>query len=194
MTVPQIVVRAPAQGGPDWQGKEWMLANGLGGYASGTLAGGASRRHDGLLVSALDAPRGRTVMLDGIDETVVADGGAVPLFDWVVEFRLELGLPVWRFQGAGRVIERRMVMPWRQNTVHVLYSLLEGEPVGLVLRPWLHVRHADWGVDQPLLQAAPVDPEDGRVEITLAPWPTLRLGVAGWRGDFTDPQQRQAVY
>lgn len=191
MTLPDIRLDSPT----DWPGKEWMLANGLGGYASGTLAGGASRRHDGLLVAALDAPRGRTVMLDGLEETLLLpDGGAVPLFELAAGFRLEAGLPVWRFHGHGRVIERRLVMPWQQNTTHVHYLLLDGGPVELRVRPWLHVRHADGGLDQPLLQAAPQEPEDGRVEITCAPWPTLRLGVAGWRRDWGTPAQHAASY
>lgn len=191
MTHPDIRIDSPAT----WTGKEWMLANGLGGYASGTLAGSTSRRHDGLLVAALDAPHGRTIMLDRLQETLLLpEGGAVPLFDLVAEFRLEAGLPVWRFVGAGRVIERRLVMPWRQNTIHVLYRLLEGAAIELVVRPWLHVRHADWGTDQPLLQAVPVEVEAGRVEITCAPWPTVRLGVAGWCTDWSAPELREDSY
>lgn len=191
MTLPHLRLDRPA----GWAGKEWLISNGLGGYASGTLAGGASRRHDGILVAALDAPRGRTVMLDQLEETLLpADGGAVPLFDLVIEFRLEAGLPVWRFKGLGRVIERRLVMPWRQNTVHVQYRLLEGAAVDLRVRPWLHVRHADWGADQPLIKADPIEAEEGRVEIACAPWPVLRLGVAGWRRDWSDPAEREGSY
>src|SRR5688572_28364399 len=43
--------------------REWLVTNGLGGYASGTLSGVATRRYHGLLVSALPAPYGRTVTL-----------------------------------------------------------------------------------------------------------------------------------
>jgi glycogen debranching enzyme len=192
MSVPDIVIRRETAAA--WAGKEWMVTNGLGGYASGTLAGDASRRHDGLLVAALDAPHGRTVMLDGIEEVVALEGGAVPLFDLATDFRLEDGLPVWRFEGGGRVIERRVVMPWRQNTTHIAYRLLAGPPVALTVRPWLHVRHADWGVDQPLLDAVLAAPEAGRIDITMAPWPTMRLGTAGWAVDFAAPSRRDATY
>ena len=177
MSLPTLTLDAPTH----WAGKEWMITNGLGGYASGIVGGGVSRRHDGLLVAALDAPRGRTVMLDQLEETLVLPGGPLPLFELAAEFRLEGGLPVWRFVGAGRVIERRVVMPWRQNSVHVQYRLLEGDAVQMRLRPWLHVRHADWGVDQDLITAHPVTVEDGKVEIACAPWPVLRLAVAGWQ-------------
>lgn len=190
MSVPVIHI-APAA----MAEQEWMVTNGLGGYAAGRVTGSAGRRHDGLLVSALDAPHGRTVMLDGVVETLILADGEVPLFDLLAEFQLEQGLPVWRFHGFDRVIERRVVMSWRQNSVHVLYRLVEGAPVDLSLRPWLHVRHADWGVDQPLLDAAMVA-EEGRVEITMAPWPSVRLSLAGASRhlNLDDPQRVQAVY
>src|SRR5690606_40325792 len=43
--------------------REWLLTNGLGGFSSGTLAGGVTRRYHGLLLAALPAPLARTVML-----------------------------------------------------------------------------------------------------------------------------------
>src|ERR1700752_1421220 len=42
--------------------REWIVTNGLGGYASGTLAGAVTRRYHGLLIAALPAPLGRAVM------------------------------------------------------------------------------------------------------------------------------------
>ena len=43
---------------------EWLVTNGLGGYASGTVAGVVTRRYHGILVAALPAPLGRMVMLN----------------------------------------------------------------------------------------------------------------------------------
>jgi hypothetical protein len=43
--------------------REWLVANGLGGYASGTVAGVATRRYHGLLIAALPAPFGRMMTL-----------------------------------------------------------------------------------------------------------------------------------
>lgn len=190
MSAPHIRVSAQ-----DFAGREWLVGNGLGGYASGNLAGGAGRRHDGLLVAALEAPRGRTVMLDQLAEVLITGTGAVPLFDLAAEFRLEQGLPVWRFQGGGRVIERRVVMPWLQNSTHVLYRLLEGAPAALELRPWLHTRHADGGLDQALPEAV-LSVQECRAEITLPPWPAVRLALSGEGSQMRldDIRHAEAVY
>ncbi|WP_394796239.1 amylo-alpha-1,6-glucosidase [Armatimonas sp.] len=60
--------------------KEWLLTNGIGGFASGTLAGCATRRYHSLLTVALDPPSGhRMSLLGGLDETVIIDGVEYPL-------------------------------------------------------------------------------------------------------------------
>nr|WP_309685880.1 amylo-alpha-1,6-glucosidase [Armatimonas sp.] len=60
--------------------KEWLLTNGIGGYASGTLAGCATRRYHSLLTVALDPPSGRRMsLLGGLDETIIIDGVEYPL-------------------------------------------------------------------------------------------------------------------
>jgi len=164
----------------DWASREWMVANGLAGYASGGLAGTVDRRHDGLLVAAL--PRfGRTILLDRVDERVtLADGSSFALFDRLVEFSLELGLPVWRFQMDGLVIERRVVMPYRQNTTHLVYEVLAGNgQLSLTIRPWMHFRGNDGQADQPLHQPALIQADGARIEVTQGPYPPLRLTVLG---------------
>jgi predicted glycogen debranching enzyme len=59
--------------------REWLVTNGLGGYASGTLAGIATRRYHGLLVAALAPPAGRTVLVGGAVEWAVYGGQRYPL-------------------------------------------------------------------------------------------------------------------
>jgi predicted glycogen debranching enzyme len=57
------------------------------------------------------------------------------------DFRLQWGLPVWRFRVENRcVLEKRLVLPHLQNTVIVAYRLLEGDSLTLHLRPWVHFR------------------------------------------------------
>ena len=92
--------------------REWLVTNGLGGYASGTVAGVVTRRYHGLLVAALPAPLGRMVMLNHLLERVrlprrrASCGSATRTKSPAerrptgpstsIEFRLEAGLPVWR--------------------------------------------------------------------------------------------------
>src|SRR5579862_3273314 len=57
--------------------REWLVTNGIGGYASASLAGANTRRYHGLLVAALQPPLGRAVLLSKLEETLevhLADG------------------------------------------------------------------------------------------------------------------------
>src|SRR5690349_23534768 len=92
--------------------REWLVTNGLGGYASGTVSGVATRRYHGLLIAALPAPFGRMMTLSHLSEKVrVADGKEMLLggdelgtdslslygADYLTDFRLEFGLPIWQY-------------------------------------------------------------------------------------------------
>jgi predicted glycogen debranching enzyme len=138
--------------------REWLLTNGLGGYASGTLGGVPTRRYHGLLVAALPGPLGRTMMLNHVAEELRAGAawrltgiepspGPLGLPGDLAEMRLENGRPLWRFERQGVVLEKRVVVPHRQNTTHVLYRLVEAPgPVTLVLEPLVDVRSHDGSV------------------------------------------------
>src|SRR5689334_12381054 len=54
--------------------REWLVTNGLGGYASGSLSGANTRRYHGLLVAALTPPTGRRTLLSRLEEAVTLDG------------------------------------------------------------------------------------------------------------------------
>src|SRR5678816_2256435 len=84
--------------------REWLVTNGLGGYASGSLSGGCTRRYHGALVAALPAPHGRTVFVPFIDERLTGRRGSVrlsaietttetclPDSEWISEIGLEYG-------------------------------------------------------------------------------------------------------
>src|SRR3954452_14164257 len=57
--------------------REWLVTNGLGGYASGTVAGVVTLRYHGLLIASLPAPLGRMVMLNHLLELVRSRSGQV---------------------------------------------------------------------------------------------------------------------
>src|SRR6476620_4501821 len=132
---------------------EWLVTNGLGGYASGTVTGLVTRRFHGFLVAALPAPRGRTMMLNHLRAIISTERGPARLLEQpdpenigeplakLREFRLELGLPVWTFEHDGQVIEVRIIMPHRQNTVFVSCQRLSGSgKVQLSFDPWIQFR------------------------------------------------------
>ena len=134
---------------------EWLVTNGLGGYASGTVAGVNTRRYHGLLVAALPNPIGRGVMLNHLSERAcikdtepTALGGEERVAgrldpeaaERLAAFRLEAGLPVWEYELSGARIEKRLWMPHKQNTVFIHYCLTKGSGARLELHPALHFR------------------------------------------------------
>ena len=60
--------------------REWLVTNGLGGFAAGTVAGALTRRYHGLLIAALDPPVGRRLLVAKLDVTARVDGQAHPLY------------------------------------------------------------------------------------------------------------------
>ena len=157
MTTNKIMRRLPWPGKKDvdeFLTQEWLVTNGLGGYASGTLAGAPTRRFHGLLIASLPAPFGRTMMLNHLTEEVkLADGTMfqlggeeqtdiikLPCLPCLAEFRLEAGLPVWRYELGDVQLEKRVFMPHFQNTTYISYRLLSGNPARLRLRPYLYFR------------------------------------------------------
>jgi predicted glycogen debranching enzyme len=186
----------------DLVSREWLVTNGLGGYAGGTLAGLITRRYHGLLIAALPAPLGRLVMMSQLGERVRLPGGAVhwlsgeervggPLVldgvNRLVEFRLEAGLPVWLFDIDGFALEKRLFLPRFQNTVVISYRLLRGSgPLRLGLRPMLNARPHEAPVDHPLPGSPGLLAREGYIEVQFASdIPPLRLTARGVPSAFT---------
>jgi glycogen debranching enzyme len=135
--------------------REWLVTNGLGGYASGTLAGINSRRYHGLLVAALAPPVERTVLVGGLVEWATYAGTTYPLsaheygdgtidphgYRHIQSIALEGMLPVWTFALADALLERRIWMAHGANTTYITYRLLTGDgPVELEITPLLTYR------------------------------------------------------
>ncbi len=170
--------------------QEWLVTNGLGGYASGSVAGPITRRYHGLLISALPNPLGRMMMLNAVSERLrlpdrrVFYMGAHELTgadDQATlnpsDFRYDAGLPVWRFEVDGYVLEKRVVLPYRQNTVHITYRLVEGEgTIRLAIRPAVNFRSHDAHVSTPLGDNYVLTATDDRYEVCGAKTlPPLKL-------------------
>ncbi len=181
--------------------REWLVTNGLGGYASGTLSGVITRRYHGLLIAALPSPLGRVVMLNSLQERLsFPDGTNIQLMGeerkdcalqmhgscFLTDFSLEMGLPVWRYQIKSALFERRIIMRYRQNTVQVSYKLSGSTPVKLDLRPALHYRLHDEPLDiSSPLPAYYITLADEFYEIAGAPgFPVLRMTIVGGDAHF----------
>ena len=182
--------------------REWLVTNGLGGYASGTVAGMLTRRYHGMLVASCPAPLGRMVLLNHVlervrlpgkgviwlgDQDEVAGPNAVDRTQYLTEFRLELGLPVWVYRLDGFVIEKRVLMPHGQNTVHITYRVVEGSgTVRFNLRPSVHYRGYEASVDESLAQSYTIAARGQQYELTAGPeLPTLRMRLLGTRAALT---------
>lgn len=117
--------------------REWLVTNGIGGYAMGTVCGIPARSYHGLLVAATVPPVQRKVMLAKLDETATYAGKDYPLFanhwasgmiepegfKYLERFHLEGMTPVWTFGIADALLERRVWMQHGSNTTYVGYRL-----------------------------------------------------------------------
>jgi len=135
--------------------REWLVTNGIGGYASGTVSGNLTRRYHGLLVAALNPPVGRTQLVAKLDETASYDGtdydlatnrwtsGAVEPQGYlnIESFRLEDTIPVWRFALGHALLEKRIWMRQGENTTYVQFSWLRASgPLRLAVKALVNYR------------------------------------------------------
>jgi len=105
---------------------------------------------------------------------------------YLSEFRLDMGLPVWRYTIDGTIIEKCIMMPHHQKTVIIMYRLLEGKPVRLKLMPSIHNRSHDAPVNTPLPGTFRLSEINSRYELSVSPdLPTLRMLVNGSNQAFT---------
>ena len=175
---------------------EWLVTNALGGYASGTLGGAITRGFHGYLIAALPAPLGRTMMLNEVFEHfVLPDGREIllkseekvnaPIFlngsTLLTRFSLDMGLPVWTYEVAGLTIEKRIILPHRQNTVFLNYRVIAGDgKATLRLRPSMNVRNHEAPVNTSIDNPYTFTVIGNRYEIQADPqYPPLRMLLVG---------------
>jgi predicted glycogen debranching enzyme len=169
--------------------REWLVADGVGGYAMGTVAGLRTRRYHGLLAVAVDGPGSRMLGLAALEPVLVAGDARFRLAtdEWgggtvdprgngfLVSFDLADGVPRWRWQIGGIVLEREIAMAHGAPTVGVVHRLVAADrPVRLELTPlctWRSVHGERHGNGAPGIDAT----ADG-----FAFESAYRVAGAGW--------------
>src|SRR3989339_1997512 len=181
--------------------KEWLVTNGRGGYASGTLPSIITRRYHGFLIAALPE-FGRRMMLNELQESITfPEGKCIQLGGeerqscnlkingalFIKEFRLEMGLPVWIYEIGEALIERRILLPNKQNTCYIKYKIISSKtPIKLELRPGVNFRNHEEPVNTPLKGPYVLTVIEDRYEISEGQnLPTLKMMVHSKESSFT---------
>src|SRR5437762_7486129 len=161
--------------------REWLVTNGLGGYASGTISGAPTRRFHGLLIAALPSPHGRTMMLNELTEQIIFPNGDsfrlggeetvagktdLRTGHYLTQFSLRAGLPVWTFSFGDVQLEKRLHLIHCQNTVHISYHLKAPHPVEILLRPAIHFRSHEGSLSGIDTSSYSVDAAESSCEIS----------------------------
>ncbi len=200
---------------PNWRTREWLDANGIGGYASGTLSGAVSRRYHAFLCAATRAPQERVILVSKIDETVhVGDqsyelgvnfwpGAVAPQGDeFLAEFQLD-PLPRWIYEiptEAGVLrLEKTVWMLREANATVAQYRTLSGPDCQISIRPFVtgrdyhstHCANPEFNTETSIISG----------QVTMQPYshlPTIHFGYGGefaasgaWYHDFEWPIEAQ---
>ncbi|MEI2742440.1 MAG: amylo-alpha-1,6-glucosidase [Candidatus Competibacter sp.] len=194
--------------------REWWLANGLGGYAAGTVAGTLTRCYHGLLIAPVGTTLERRLLMAKADATLLVDGREIPLFAnrWSGEvvdprgyvhletFWLEGRMPVWRFAVGDIVLEQRIWMEPEANTTYVAYRLLGNSKRDVRLRARLLVNDRDHhAITRPEGFTPPVEAPTPAARLIQTSEFSLRISaVAGeiedrmvWFENFDLPLERE---
>ena len=121
--------------------REWVITNGLGGYASSTILGVNTRKYHGLLVVPLNPPGSRNLILSKLDESIEIDGKSYGLFTnmcknyvsdgykYLERFEKEY-IPIFTYKVEDVEIKKFICMEHGKNTVAVLYTIKNGDHTG----------------------------------------------------------------
>lgn len=199
--------------------REWWIANGLGAYAGGTIAGSLTRRYHGLLIAPIASPLGRRLILAKADATVIEGPRSWPLFTnrWksgaispagyirIGSFHLDYSVPVWTYEIGEHRIEARIWMEPGAHTTYTAWRLWpQSEPPEheLSMRVTLLANHRDHHGTTAVGAFAPeIAVEHERLELTDAGFFSLTIRAPNgtivpkrdWYQDFDLPSKPSAA-
>lgn len=137
--------------------KEWIITNGIGGFASSSICGANTRRYHGLLIAPLSAPARRHLILSKVDESIEIDNNKYNIYtnvgknyiskgyEHLVSFEKEY-IPIYTYKVEDVIIKKYICMEYGKNTVVVFYQIFnQNHETKLTLTPLLDFRdfHAD---------------------------------------------------
>ena len=132
--------------------KEWIVTNGLGGFASSTIVGANTRKYHGLLIAPLTPPARRYLILSKVDESIEIGGTKYVLYTNMGKDYISKGckyqtsfekeeLPIFKYQVGDVEITKTICMKYGENTVGILYKIKNGkQPSKLTLAPLMNFR------------------------------------------------------
>ena len=114
--------------------KEWLITNGLGGYAASTVLGANTRRYHGLLIAPLTPPARRHLILSKLDDSIELDSKKYDLYTNVGKNYISTGyknlikfekeyIPIYTYQVDDVLIKKYICMEYGKNTVIVFYQI-----------------------------------------------------------------------
>jgi predicted glycogen debranching enzyme len=180
--------------------KEWLVTNGVGGYAASTVLGVNTRKYHGLLVAALHPPGDRTVCLAKLDEEVFVSNNIYPLganefhgkifpqgYLFLKDFSLN-PFPRYVYEVQDVEVRKTIFMPKEKNAVAVAYKFLNRSAFEVKIRvfPLLTCRHFHSVVDR---WRSPLDysqqQNDREVEVTFNT-PKATITACATKGEFNE--------
>jgi predicted glycogen debranching enzyme len=187
--------------------REWLVTNGIGGYAAGTIAGIPTRVYHGILVAALRPPVDRRLVVGGMIEWATVGERHVALhayeyadgsldqhgFETLASFELDDTRPVWTYAIGDVRLEKRIWMAYGQNTTYVRYALASGSAhraIALDLTPLVTWRdhHATGSAFEPRPLTLPTEDRSGQPALAVRfPEAPLELRML-WDGEVAEPE------
>lgn len=132
--------------------KEWIITNGIGGYASSTIIGTNTRKYHGLLIAPLTPPARRFLILSKVDESMEIEGERYNLYTNVCKNYISDGykyeqsfekdiIPTFNYKIKDTKVKKSICMEYGKNTVTILYDIKNGDyNTKLTLAPIMNYR------------------------------------------------------
>ena len=132
--------------------KEWIITNGIGGFASSTMIGANTRRYHGLLIASLTPPARRQLILSKVDESIEIDGTKYDLYTNVCKNYISQGykylksfekeyIPIYTYEVEDVIIKKYICMEYGKNTVVIYYQIYnKNHETKLILTPVMNFR------------------------------------------------------